>query len=65
MVKTIDPYGSEIPEDYTKIVEDFGLEEFNVDLFPEPNRLMRRGVVFAGRDLKQISDCIRQKKPFY
>jgi tryptophanyl-tRNA synthetase len=65
MVKTIDPYGSEIPEDYTKVVEDFGLEEFEPSIFPEPNRLMRRGVVFAGRDLKQIADCIKNKKPFY
>jgi len=65
MVKTIDPYGSEIPEDYTKVVEDFGLEEFEPDTFPDPNRLMRRGVVFAGRDLKQIADCIKNKKPFY
>jgi len=65
MVKTIDPYGAELPEDYSKIVKDFGLEDFNPDMFPEPNRLMRRGVVFSGRDLKVIADRIAQKKPFY
>ena len=65
MVKTIDPYGAELPEDYAKVVRDFGLGEFNVDEFPDPNRLMRRGVVFAGRDLGLISRCINEKKPFY
>jgi tryptophanyl-tRNA synthetase len=65
MAGTIDPYGAELPEDYAKVIKDFGLEEFNVDLFPQPNRLMRRGVVFAGRDLKIISESIKQKKPFY
>jgi tryptophanyl-tRNA synthetase len=65
MQKTIDPYGSELVEDYEKIIKDFGLEQFNVDLFPNPNRLMRRGVIFAGRDLQLISKCIKDKKPFY
>jgi tryptophanyl-tRNA synthetase len=65
MAKPIDPYGAELPEDYTKLIKDFGLEQFNVDDFPDPNRIMRRGVVFAGRDLKLISKCIKEKKPFY
>lgn len=65
MAKIIDPYSSELVEDYTKIVKDFGLESFSSKLFPKPNRLMRRGVVFAGRDLKIISRCIKEKKPYY
>ncbi len=65
MAKIIDPYGSELVEDYEKIIKDFGLDKFNPKLFPEPNRIMRRGVVFAGRDLKLISKCIKQKKPYY
>ena len=63
--KIIDPYGSGLPEDYEKIIKDFGLESFSPGLFPNPNRLMRRGVVFAGRDLAVISKCIREKKKFY
>ena len=63
-MKTIDPWGSALPEDYEKIISDFGLERFS-GVFPEPNKLMRRGVVFAGRDLKVIADCIKQKKPYY
>lgn len=64
-MKIIDPWGSELPSDYIKIMKDFGLEQFDVADFPEPSRAMRRGVVFAGRDLKVISDCIKNKKPFY
>ena len=65
MVKIIDPYGSGLVEDYTKIIKDFGLDSFDTKMFPEPNRLMRRGVVFAGRDMKQIAKAIKEKKPFY
>ncbi|MDP6648027.1 MAG: tryptophan--tRNA ligase [Candidatus Woesearchaeota archaeon] len=63
--KIIDPWGSELLESYEKIIKDFGLEIFNPKLFPKPNRIMRRGVVFAGRDLKIISDAIKHKKKFY
>ncbi len=62
---TIDPWGAELPAEYERIVTSFGLEQFSPTIFPEPNRLMRRGVVFGGRDLKIIADCIRNKKPFY
>jgi tryptophanyl-tRNA synthetase len=65
MKKIIDPWGSGLLESYEKIIKDFGLEVFNPKLFPKPNRIMRRGVVFAGRDLKIISDCIKKKKKFY
>ncbi len=65
MAKIIDPYGSELVEDYEKIIKDFGLEHFNAEAFPNPNRIMRRGVVFAGRDLEIISKSIKEKKKFY
>src|SRR3989338_1898628 len=63
--RIIDPYGSELIEDYTKLITDFHLEKFDPSLFPAPNRLMRRGVVFSGIGQRVISDAIRQKKPFY
>src|SRR3989344_9351449 len=65
MTKIIDPYGSELVEDYQKVIGEFGLDSFDVNDFPKPNRLMRREVVFAGRDLKIISRCIKEKKKFY
>lgn len=61
--KIIDPYGSELVEDYEEIINEFGLEHF--PSFPESNRLMRRGVVFAGRDLSVILKAINEKKRFY
>ena len=63
--KIIDPWGSGLLEDYGKLVKDFGLEIFDSELFPNPNRIMRRNVVFAGRDLKVISDAIKNKKKYY
>ncbi|MBI2647505.1 tryptophan--tRNA ligase [Candidatus Woesearchaeota archaeon] len=63
--KIIDPWGSGLLEDYEKIIKDFGLEIFDSKLFPKPNRIMRRNVVFAGRDLNIISDAIKDKKKYY
>jgi len=63
--KIIDPWGSELVEDYEKIVKDFGLEVFDPKLFPKPNRIMRRKVVFAGRDLKQIAKAIKNNRRYY
>lgn len=65
MEKIIDPWGSGLVEDYVKLIKDFGLEEFDKAGFPDPNRLMRRHVVFSGRDLGIISTCIKEKKPYY
>ncbi|MCK4647755.1 tryptophan--tRNA ligase, partial [Candidatus Pacearchaeota archaeon] len=65
MKEFIDPWASSMPEDYKQIVKKFGLNRFDTEDFPNPNVLMSRGFVFAGRDLKKISDCIRQEKPFY
>lgn len=65
MTKIIDPYGSELVSDYQKIVSEFGLQSFDPAVFPQPNRLMRRRIVFAGRDLERISKSIKEKKPFY
>ena len=64
MVTVIDPWSGDLPESYDKLVKDFGLELYK-NQFPDENRLMRRGVVFAGRDLKVIAKCIEEKKPYY
>lgn len=65
MARIIDPWGSVLFKDYEKLIKEFGLEVFDPKLFPNPNRIMRRGVVFAGRDLKQIAGAIKRKKPYY
>ena len=60
--KIIDPYGSELVADYIKIIKDFGLDSFNANNYPDPNRLMRRGVVFAERDMKAVRRAMKEKK---
>ncbi|HLC96490.1 MAG TPA: tryptophan--tRNA ligase [Candidatus Nanoarchaeia archaeon] len=65
MTKVIDPYGSELVEDYIKIIQDFGLDRFTLSNYPDPNRLMRRGVVFAERDMRAVFKAMAEKKPFY
>jgi len=65
MALVIDPWGAELHADYEKIVKQFGLEVFDPSIFPDPNCLMRRKIIFAGRDLKQIASCIKNKKPYY
>lgn len=64
-MNALDPWSSEKIEEYDKIVRRFGLQSFNAELFPSPNRLMRRGLIFAGRDLQVISECIKEKKEYY
>lgn len=61
----IDPWGAGLVEDYSKLITDFHLELFDAAQYPEPNRIMRRGVVFAGIGQKSVLDAMKQRKPFY
>lgn len=66
--KVIDPWGPGLVESYEKIVIDFGLSIFDekmLNMLPNPNRLMRRGVIFAHRDLKRIATAIKKKEHYY
>jgi tryptophanyl-tRNA synthetase len=66
-VKTIDPWGSELPEDYEKIIKEFGMEVFDKKILsrlPNPNHLMRRGIVVGHQDLELIANAINSKKNF-
>jgi tryptophanyl-tRNA synthetase len=63
----IDPWGALLIEDYEKIVEKFGMKVFDEETLkkcPNPNRLMRRFVVFAHMDLERIIDAITNKEKF-
>jgi tryptophanyl-tRNA synthetase len=64
----IDPWGSELIEDYKRIIKEFGMEPFTekiLSLFPEPNNLMKRFAVVGGQSLKEIANAIKHKKDFY
>jgi tryptophanyl-tRNA synthetase len=63
----IDPWSSTTYQDYARLRDEFGIEEFSEDLWrdlPHPHRLLRRGVVFGHRGFGVIHDAILQKKPW-
>ncbi len=63
----IDPWSSTTYQDYTRLRDEFGIQEFSEDLWkdlPHPHRLLRRGVVFGHRGFETIHDAIIQKKPW-
>jgi tryptophanyl-tRNA synthetase len=63
----IDPWSSAIYQDYARLRDEFGIEEFNESLWkdlPNPHKLIRRGVVFGHRDFQLIKDSVLDKKPW-
>jgi tryptophanyl-tRNA synthetase len=63
----IDPWSSTTYQDYARLRDEFGIQEFSDDLWkdlPHPHRLLRRGVVFGHRGFEVIHDAILQKKPW-
>ena len=63
----IDPWSSSTYQDYSRLRDEFGIEEFNEDYWkdlPHPHRLIRRGVIFGHRGFDQIKRAIENKKPW-
>ena len=63
----IDPWSSSTYQDYARLRDEFGIEEFSEDLWgqlPNPHRLLRRGVVFGHRDFQVILNAIKNGKPW-
>jgi len=63
----IDPWGSTTYQDYSRLRDEFGIEEFKEDLwnkFPKNHKLLRRGVIFGHRGFKTIKDSILNHKPW-
>lgn len=63
----IDPWSSTTYQDYARLRDEFGIQEFSEDLWkdlPHPHRLLRRGVVFGHRGFEVIRDAILKKKPW-
>jgi tryptophanyl-tRNA synthetase len=62
----IDPWSIAIPEDYSKLMEEFGIESFEdlLDQIPKPHYLMRRRVIFGHRDFGRILDAMQARKGF-
>ena len=63
----IDPWSSTTYQDYARLRNEFGIQEFTEDLWkdlPNPHRLLRRGIVFGHRGFELIHDSIKNKKPW-
>ncbi len=65
MAHTVTPWEVKGNIDYDKLIKDFGLKPLkNLPKVFLQEPLFRRGIVFAGRDFKQIVERIQNKKPF-
>ena len=61
----IDPWAS-TSVDYDKLINQFGIEKISdiIGDIKDPQRLMKRGVVFGHREFKEINDLINKKEDF-
>jgi tryptophanyl-tRNA synthetase len=60
----IDPWGSSQSTDYSRMIEQFGLQSMEGVEVPSPSRLHRRGIIFAHRELDLILESKRKGEPF-
>jgi len=60
----LDPWGSSTIEDYRKLFEQFGIEEFDADEVPDPHYLMRRGAIFGHREYERVVAAMANDEPF-
>jgi len=60
----IDPWSSAQYADYERLRDEFGIEEFDPEGLPEPDKLIRRGVIFGCRGYEYIRKAILEEKPF-
>ena len=65
MADLIDPWAS-FSLDYDKLVNQFGIGKISdiVDGVKNPQRLMKRGVIFGHREFNEINNLINQNKDF-
>jgi tryptophanyl-tRNA synthetase len=60
----IDPWSSAQFEDYVRLRDEFGIEEFNFPDLPNAQKLFRRGVIFGHRGFGLIMEAIKYQKPW-
>jgi len=60
----IDPWGSSQSTDYSRMIEQFGLQSMEGVEVPSPSRLHRRGIIFAHRELDLVLESKRKGEPF-
>ncbi|MEM2726847.1 MAG: tryptophan--tRNA ligase [Archaeoglobaceae archaeon] len=62
----ITPWEVEGVIDYRRLLEEFGISPFGDQLnsIPNPNKLMRRGIIFGHRDYWRIAEAMKNSKDF-
>lgn len=62
----LDPFGTTVIEDYDRLYEEFGIQQFKplLDRVPKPSMYMRRTVVFGHRDLERVLDAMKKRERF-
>ena len=65
MENLIDPWAS-FSLDYEKLVNEFGIKKISdmIDSIKNPQKLMKRGVIFGHRDFDKINNLINENKSF-
>jgi len=61
----VDPWGKALVSDYARLIKEFGMQTFDIEIMPKPSIQMKRGLIFGGQDLNVIADAMKNKKPFY
>jgi len=62
----VTPWEVEGVVDYDRLMKEFGIQPFSelLERIPEPNKLMRRGVIFGHRDYDRIVDAMLEGRPW-
>ncbi len=62
----VTPWEVEGVVDYDRLMKEFGIQPFSEILgrIPNPNKLMRRGVIFGHRDYDRILDAMSEGRPW-
>jgi tryptophanyl-tRNA synthetase len=63
----IDPWSSTTYQDYKRLRDEFGIEEFTTETWkklPNPHKLLRRGVIIGHRGFDLITDAVQKKEPW-
>ncbi|MBT4870023.1 MAG: tryptophan--tRNA ligase [Candidatus Diapherotrites archaeon] len=61
----VDPWGKSLVQDYSRLIKEFGMQPFDIEIMPSPSIQMKRGIIFGGQDLSVIAEAMKKKKPFY
>lgn len=66
MAQQIDPWSEKSLEDYSQVMEKFGIDKFDKLLpkIPDPTHLMRRNIIFGHRDFDKILEAIKKNQDY-